>query len=161
MHITTATVREEHARMQEHAPMYVALMNETRAALGEHFDQTVDPVDEPLFEAALQEVFADGDRAVNIAGICRILRALDVDDDYPGFVVDEFLGRQLAATIAGGEPLRLLAEATFHFVDIRYDDRNSTAGSDDLDAGIAAGFQTIIPGWEWRQTDSPFAIDPN
>lgn len=156
MHISSTTVKEERDRLLADAPTYVALINDTRDALGGHFDQEVGHVDEAMFEGAVREVFADGDRAVNITGLCRILRELDVDGDYPGFVVDEFLGRRLAATIAGGEPLTVLAEATFHFVDIRYDDADASAGGDDLDAGIAAGFQTILPGWAWRETESPF-----
>lgn len=157
MHITRNTVKDERARILAETPKYVALINDTRDGLGAHFAQTVEHVDEEMFEEAVREVFVDGDQAVNVAGICRILRALDVDGDYPGFVIDEFLGRRLAATIAGGEPLTILAEATFHFVDIRYDDAGATAGVDDLDAGIAAGFQTILPGWAWRETESPFS----
>ncbi|TKX83335.1 hypothetical protein EXE43_24800, partial [Halorubrum sp. SS5] len=76
---------------------------------------------------------------------------------------------ELAATIAGGRPLSLLAQATFHVADL-YVDRDvtadepdepgaGTAGADDLDAALAAGFQTRLPGWDWREGASPFAID--
>lgn len=75
------------------------------------------------------------DRAVNVAALCGVLRDLDGEGDYPGFVVDEFLGRKLAATIAGGEPFALIAEATFHL------------------------FQTRLPGWEWTDGSSHFATD--
>jgi phosphatidylglycerophosphatase A len=68
-------------------------------------------------------------------------------EDYPGFVVDEFLGRRLASTIAGGVPLSVLAEATFHYADITAGERDGEdAGMDDLDAALAAGFQTRLPG---------------
>ena len=33
------------------------------------------------------------------------------------------------------------------------------AGLDDLDAALAAGFQTRLPGWEWRESPSPFAVE--
>jgi len=95
-------------------------------------------------------VFADGEVAVNVAGCVALLRDLDVAGDYPGFVVDEVLGRELAATIAGGAP-SLLAQATFHFVDVHVSedataDGAGAAGADDLDAALAAGFQTRLPG---------------
>jgi hypothetical protein len=71
-------------------------------------------------------------------------------------VVDEILGRELAATIAGGQPLALLAQATFHFADV-FTHTDGSAGADDLDAALAAGFQTRLPGWSWRETD-PFSV---
>jgi len=80
-------------------------------------------------------------------------------EDYPGFVVDEFLGRRLASTIAGGVPLSVLAEATFHYADITAGERDGEgAGMDDLDAALAAGFQARLPGWPWREGPSPFAV---
>ncbi|TKX83326.1 hypothetical protein EXE43_24845, partial [Halorubrum sp. SS5] len=75
---------------------------------------------------------------------------------------------ELAATIAGGRPLSLLAQATFHVADVHVDrdataetDRAGagTAGADDLDAALAAGFQTRLPGWDWREGTSPFAVN--
>jgi phosphatidylglycerophosphatase A len=86
------------------------------------------------------------------------LKELDVADDYPGFVVDEVLGRELAATIAGGTPLAVLAQATFHYADI-HTHTDGGAGLDDLDAALAAGLQTRLPGWEWRTTESPFDVE--
>jgi hypothetical protein len=70
-------------------------------------------------------------------------------------VVDERLGRALVAIIAGGDPLGLLAEATFHVADL-YTHSEGPAGADDLDAALAAGFQTRLPGREWREGPSPF-----
>jgi phosphatidylglycerophosphatase A len=83
-----------------------------------------------------------------------------VAGDHPGFVVDEVLGRELAATVAGGQPFALLAQATFHFADVTTHTEGG-AGADDLDAALAAGFQTRLPGWEWTARDSPFAVDPS
>lgn len=156
MRITVETVREERDRIKGEAGRYARLINETRASLGAQFETEVDEVDVMQFEDGVDEVFADGDRAVNVAGLCRLLRVVDVAEDYPGFVVDEFLGRRLAATIAGGEPLRTLAEATFHFADVHIDDTTAGAGRDDLDAAIVAGFQTVLPGWPWRRSTSPY-----
>lgn len=158
MDITVETVRAERDRLRTNARTYVTDINETRDGLAAHFAVDVDDVDPDEFNAAVEEVFADGDRAVNVAGLCLLLRDVDVADDYPGFVVDEFLGRRLAATIAGGEPLRTLAEATFHFVDVRIDDATASAGEDDLRAGIVAGFQTVLPGWPWRRSASPYEL---
>jgi len=80
-----------------------------------------------------------------------------VDGDYPGFVADELLGRELAGMLAGQQPLRLLGEATFHYADVHtHGNAGAPAGADDLDAALAAGFQTRLPGWDWKATPSPF-----
>ena len=97
---------------------------------------------------------------VNLAGYVVLLREIDVDGDYPGFVVDVVSGRQLAAMIAGGQPLSVLAQATLHIADAyTHGDADEVAGADDLDAALAAGFQTRLPGWDWQDGDSPFAVD--
>jgi len=157
--ITPETVADEHERLRERAPAVVPLINDVRAELGAAFDTEVDRVDGDEYRRAVDAAFADGDRAVNAAALARLLRDLDVAEDYPGFVVDEFLGRELAAILAGDQPLRLLAEATFHYADVAVDDAGATAGGDDLDAALAAGVQTRLPGWDWRETESPFAVD--
>lgn len=160
MLISAETVAEERARLEADADHYANLINDTREGLGAHFDQTVGTVTVRDVEQAIATVFRDGDRAVNVAALCAILRSVDVEEDYPGFVVDEMLGRRLATTMAGGEPQRMLAAATFHFVDIRVDDTHMGAGLDDLHAGVTAGLQTIMPGWEWQDQPSPFESLP-
>ncbi len=157
MRLTPDTVREQYEFVRERP--VAPLITDVRAALGEQFDTDVAPVSEEEYRAEVDAVFADGDRAVNVAAFVAILRELDVEGDYPGFVVDELLGRQLAATIAGGQPLALLAEATFHFADVHTDSPEGEAGTDDLDAALAAGFQTRLPGWEWQESPSPFAVE--
>jgi len=164
MRVTPDSVRDEHAWIRDRAPVVVPILNETRDRLGTLFDTEVDTVDAGTYRREVDAVFADGEVAVNVAGYAALLRELDVEGDYPGFVVDEVLGRELAATIAGGQPLSLLAQATFHFTDVRVDedataDGKGNAGVDDLDAALAAGFQTRLPGWDWREGESPFAID--
>ena len=157
MRVTKATVADEYERIrgQDDVP---ELINDVRGRLGPLFDVEVDPVSVEAYRAEVDAVFADGDRAVNVAALAGLLRDLDCEGDYPGFVVDEFLGRQLASTIAGGEPYGMLAEATFHFADVHVDDENETTGSDDLAAALAAGFQTRLPGWGWTETESPFEV---
>jgi hypothetical protein len=160
MHVTAERVRAERDWVRERERV-VALINDTRASLEAHFDTEVARVSTEQYHAEVDAVFAGGDRAVNVAALVGILRELDVSGDYPGFVVDELLGRELAATVAGGQPLRLLAEATFHYADVRtHGERDDAAGTDDLDAALAAGFQTRLPGWEWRESESPFGVDP-
>jgi hypothetical protein len=163
MHVTRETVRDQREWIRERTPFVIDLINEVRAGLGDQFDVDVDTVTEAQVDDAVDAVFADGDRAVNVAAMTAILRDLDVEGDYPGFVVDELIGRELAATIAGGQPLRLLAEATFYYADIRThgdpEDPDAGAGLDDLDAALAAGFQTRLPGWPWREHPSPFALE--
>lgn len=159
MNVTPAVVEEEYEwiRGREAVP---ALINDVRGRLGPLFGVEVDRVSPERYVEEVDVVFADGDRGVNVTALSAILRDLDCADDYPGFVVDEFLGRKLAATIAGGEPYALLAEATFHFADVHHHGGDGgTAGADDLDAALAAGFQTRLPGWSWTETESPFAVD--
>ncbi|WP_415380790.1 hypothetical protein [Halosimplex sp. TS25] len=176
MRLTPAVVAAEREWVRERAPVVVALINATRVELGERFDTDVASVDAEQYRREVDEVFADGDRAVNVAALVGLLRDLDVEGDYPGFVVDELLGRELAGTIAGTQPLRLLGEATFHYADVAIEDEagpaaveddehppagggdGDPAGLDDLDAALAAGFQTRLPGWEWRESESPFAV---
>ncbi|MFD1512049.1 hypothetical protein [Halomarina rubra] len=159
MNVTPERVREEYEFVRDRP--IAPLITEVRDGLGELFDTDVAPVSAGQYRREVDVVFADGDRAVNVAALVAILRELDVAGDYPGFVVDEQLGRALAATVAGGQPLRTLAEATFHYADVHvHGDETEGAGLDDLDAALAAGFQTRLPGWEWRESASPFAIHP-
>ena len=158
MRITRQTVAAEHEWTVKRAPTVVSLINDVRDDLGVAFDTDVDSVGAEQYCAAVDAVFAEGDLAVNIAALIRVLRNLDVEGDYPGFVIDELLGRELAGAIAGNQPLRLLGEATFHYADVTTHTEGG-AGLDDLDAALAAGFQTRLPGWEWKERESPFAVD--
>ena len=155
MRVTAETIEEQRTYLLAHADRYVALINAARERLGEHFDQHVAPVDRDGVEHVLTDIFADPATAANVTGLVLILRELDVVGDYPGFIVDEMLGRQLAATIAGGQPAATLAEATFHFIDITHHE-SDYAGRDDLDAAVAAGVQTRLPGWGWQERPAPF-----
>jgi phosphatidylglycerophosphatase A len=150
MEITDARVASTHAWVVQQSPDLTSNINEVRADLGRSFEVAVEEVDVEMITAAIESIFSDRALAVNVTAYIAILRAIDVPDDYPGFVVDEVLGRRLAATIAGGDPLGLLAEATFHIID-RETHTPGTAGLDDLRAGLVAGLQTRLPGWPWRE----------
>lgn len=173
MRVTHETVADERERIRDRGDVVVPLINEVRADLGDLFETEVDAVTDAAYRREVDAVFAEGDLAVNVAAIAAILRELDVRNDYPGFVVDELLGRELAGAIAGNQPLGLLGEATFHYADLlthsaeneagtasetRAADGREPAGRDDLDAALAAGFQTRLPGWDWRERESPFAV---
>jgi hypothetical protein len=158
MRLTPDRVEAEYEWTRARAPAVVVVINDTRKRLESVFGVTVDRVTETQYRAEVDTVFADGERGVNVAAYVALLRELDVEGDYPGFVVDEILGRELAATIAGGQPLALLAQATFHVADV-FTHTDGAAGVDDLDAALAAGFQTRLPGWSWRESD-PFAVSP-
>jgi len=157
MRLTAERVAAERDRVADRADAVVPLVNDVREELGTVFETDVPAVTDAEYRREVAAVFADGDRAVNVAALVALLRDLDVEGDYPGFVVDELLGRELAAVVAGPQPLRLLAEATFHYADI-HTHTGGTAGEDDLDAALAAGFQTRLPGWEWREGLSPFEV---
>jgi hypothetical protein len=158
MHLSPATVADEHEWVRERTEV-VTLINDVRANLGEAFGTEVDSVSVAAYRTEVDAVFADGDLAVNVAALSALLRDLDVQNDYPGFVVDELLGRELAGMIAGNQPFRLLGEATFHYADIMHHVDDEAAGVDDLDAALAAGFQTRLPGWDWTEGESPFSVD--
>ena len=160
MDVTPDRVATEAAWVLDRSDEVVPIIDETRQRLANEFDVTVDTVETERYREEVKRVFADGDVAVNVAAYVGLLRDLDVAGDYPGFVVDEVLGRELAATIAGGAPLSLLAQATFHYADV-LTHSDGGAGIDDLDAALAAGFQTRLPGWSWQETESPFAVDPD
>jgi len=159
MHVTQATVAREHEWVLDRNDRVVTLINDVRDDLGDLFETDVDEVTEQQYHDAVDAVFADGDLAVNVATLIGLLRDLDVETDYPGFVVDELLGRELAGMLAGQQPLRLLGEATFHYADVHVHEGEG-AGADDLDAALAAGFQTRLPGWDWTEGASPFAHEP-
>ena len=160
MELTPEAVVAEHEYLHERTDAVVGLINAVRDDLGDHFDTDVANVEPAQYRHEVDAIFADGDLAVNVAALVRLLRTLDVEGDYPGFVVDELLGRELAGMIAGTQPLRMLGEATFHFADATtHGDPEEPAGIDDLDAALAAGFQTRIPGWEWREDESPFSVE--
>lgn len=159
MELTPAAVSAERDWVRDRADVVVPLINDVRGRLAAAFAVEVAPVTADAYRAEVDAVFADGDRAVNVAALVGLLRALDVEADHPGFVVDELLGRRLASFVAGGGALSTLAEATFHFADIHHHD-GDTAGADDLEAALAAGFQTRLPGWAWRERENPFAVAP-
>ncbi|WP_340100762.1 hypothetical protein [Salinibaculum salinum] len=159
MRITPAVVEREYQWVRDRDTVIVPLINSVRDDLGSIFGTEVARVAEQQYVDAVDSVFADGDLAVNVATLVWLLRDLDVEADYPGFVVDELLGRELAGMLAGQQPLRLLGEATFHYADVHtHGDDGDPAGADDLDAALAAGIQTRLPGWEWTDGESPFTI---
>ncbi|MFC6717243.1 hypothetical protein ACFQGT_05870 [Natrialbaceae archaeon GCM10025810] len=160
MRLTPTRVAAERDWVADRADTVVPLVNDVRDDLGEIFETDVARVTEAQYREEVDAVFADGDLAVNVAAMVAILRDLDVEGDYPGFVVDEILGRELAATIAGTQPLRTLGEATFHYADVRHHgDDEENAGVDDLEAALAAGFQERLPGWDWTERESPFSVE--
>lgn len=160
MEVTPEVVTAEYEYLHGRADAVAGLINAVRDDLGEHFDTDVARVEPARYRREVDAIFANGDLAVNVAALVRLLRTLDVEGDYPGFVVDELLGRELAGMIAGTQPLRMLGEATFHYADATtHGDPDEPAGVDDLDAALAAGFQTRLPGWEWREDESPFAVE--
>ncbi|WP_440764495.1 hypothetical protein [Natronorubrum sp. DTA7] len=160
MHLTPERVANERDWVAERVETIVPIINGVRDDLAETFDTDVDHVTDGQYLEEVDVVFADGDLAVNVAAMVAILRDLDVEGDYPGFVVDEILGRELAATIAGTQPLRTLGEATFHYADLQvHGDGDENAGVDDCEAALAAGFQERIPGWNWTERESPFSVE--
>lgn len=162
MNFTPERVAAERATWHDRGDVVVPTINALREDFARLFEVDLPTVSEAQYHEAVDEVYADGDRAVNVAALSAILGDLDVQNDYPGFVVDEILGRELAGWIAGEKPLDVLGEAAFHYTDTVHDgdpDGHENAGLDDRDAALAAGFQSRIPGWEWRESPSPFRVE--
>ncbi len=150
MDITPATVEREREWALGRAATVVPLVNRVRDELGDAFGVSLPSITKQDYAEAINAVFESEAKAVNVAALIALLRDLDVEGDYPGFVVDEYLGRELAGLIAGDQPLRMLAESTFHYADVTAQG-GETAGADDLEAALAAGVQTRLPGWQWRE----------
>ncbi|MFP4188477.1 MAG: hypothetical protein ACLFR5_03605 [Halobacteriales archaeon] len=153
MRVSRDTVDELDAYVDEKLDSIVALVNDARDRLGEAFDEDVRRVSADDVRDEFDDFLEDGDAALNAAALYRVGVGLEVRNDYAGFVVDEIVGRNLAAVVAGNDPDRTLAEATFHYVDVHTDEvlEETTAGEDDVLAGLAAGVQVRLPGWDWQE----------
>ena len=153
MRVSRDTVEELDAYVDENLDDIVALVNDARDRLGDAFGEDVERVSADEVRAEFDDFLEDGDAALNAAALYRVGVGLEVRNDYAGFVVDEIVGRNLAAVVAGNDPDRTLAEATFHYVDVHTDEvlEETTAGEDDVLAGLAAGVQTRLPGWDWQE----------
>jgi hypothetical protein len=146
--------------MMEQKDIVVPLINDVRELLSNQYDKAVEPVSDDDYTDSVTEVFEHGELAVNITGLSICLKSIYLDDDYTGFVVDEILGRELASMIAGRQPYHLFGQGTFYYCELVMDDDGLTTGVDDLIAGIAAGFQLRIPGWDWSEPASTRRFSP-
>ena len=78
-------------------------------------------------------------------------------EDLDNLVVDEILGSRVAEMIAATEPGRTYSQATFHLLDVLVSKElvvmapERYVALDDLLAGLAAGFEAILPGWAWME----------
>jgi len=155
MRISPETVDELRDFFDENHDEITQLINDARDRLGDAFDEDVDTVTRSQVREAFEEATEDDDTALNLAALYRVGVELEVRNDYAGFVVDEVIGRKIASVVAGNDPESTLAEATFHYIDVHTEDvlDETTAGEDDVLAGIAAGVQTRLPGWDWQESD--------
>ncbi|MDY6774858.1 MAG: hypothetical protein SV253_02035 [Halobacteria archaeon] len=164
MKLSEDTVEEVRREVVDDADDITRLINFARRKLGEVFDQDVRDVTEDEVIDEFETVLEDEDLAVNLAALVKLGEGLEVENDYDGFIVDEIIGRRIASMIAGDDPHRTLAESTFHYIDVYTEEvvgdsdnrdeeaTTTTAGYDDVLAGIAAGIQTRLPGWDWDST---------
>lgn len=154
MEISEETIDEFSKFLENNLDDIVKLINNSRESLSEEFEQEIKKVNKSQVRKEIEEIKKDRNLSLNIAGLYKIGKSLEVKDDYSGIIVDEIIGKNLASAIAEKEPRKTLAEATFHYMDIHYDE-GKTAGEDDVIAGIAAGIQTRLKGWEWQEDDPP------
>ncbi|MDY7081025.1 MAG: hypothetical protein SXQ77_01125, partial [Halobacteria archaeon] len=139
---------------EESLDVIVELINLSRDRLGEAFDENVRHVDEEEVRHEFGSVVKE-DIALNLAALYKVGVSLEVRNDYAGFIVLEIIGREIAATLAGEQPEKTLAEATFHYIDVHTNEiiGGENAGYDDVVAGIAAGLQCRLPGWDWQERE--------
>jgi hypothetical protein len=139
------------------APVLATLVNEVRARFAIAFKQNVAQVSDEQVRAAARELFRDPALAINLACLIQLCIAIRADEDFPELIIDDHLGALMAETIAGTEPNRLFARTTFHVIDaivkkeIDAIIEDEYVAEDDLLAGLAAGFETVLPGWEWQE----------
>ncbi len=153
MKISDSTINEFRDFFNENSDDVTELINLSRAKLGDIFNEDVELVGKDDVEDEFLYIMENRDLALNLSALYRIGVDLEVNNDYAGFIVDEIIGRQIASTIAQTEPEKTLSEATFHYIDIHTHQvlEEGTAGSDDVMAGIAAGLETRLPGWDWQK----------
>jgi len=101
MNVTPTLVEHEREWILARADRTVSLINDVRDDLGAVYGTDVSHVTRTRYTEEVDVVFDDGDLAVNVATLVALLRNLEVYEDYPGFVVDELLGRELAGMLAG------------------------------------------------------------
>jgi hypothetical protein len=141
----------------ERAAVLVRLINEVRARFAVAFGQDVGSVTEDQLRNAARTLFRDPALAINIACLIQLCLAVRAEEDFPELVIDDHLGALMAETIAGTEPNRLFARTTFHVIDaiikkeIDAIVEDEYVAEDDLLGGLAAGFETVLPGWEWQE----------
>lgn len=153
-------IEREYEWMVEQNDSVVPLINDVRELLSEQYGKTVKPVSTEEYTDSVTDVFEHGELAINVTALSMCLKKLHLDEDYTGFIVDEILGRELASMIAGRQPSHLFGQGTFYYCELVMDDDGLTTGMDDLIAGIAAGFQVRIPGWEWSEPASTCQFSP-
>lgn len=153
MRVSEDTVDELDDFFEENLDEITGLINDARDRLGDAFGEDVENVSTEDVREEFDGFLADQDAALNAAALYRLGVELEVRNDYAGFIVDEIVGRNLAAVVAGNDPEKTLAEATFHYIDVHTDEvlEGTTAGEDDVLAGLAAGVQTRLPGWDWQE----------
>jgi hypothetical protein len=151
----------------ERAPLLARLVNEVRSRFAVAFKQKVAPVTEGQVRQAARELFRDPALAINIACLIQLCIAIRAEEDFPELIIDDHLGALMAETIAGTEPNRLFARTTFHVIDavvkkeIDAIIEDEYVAEDDLLAGLAAGFETVLPGWEWQERRAKLMAEAN
>jgi len=68
MELTPKRVEREHEWVRNRAPLVVPILNETRDRLGILFETDVDSITEATYKQEVDQVFANGEVAVNVAG---------------------------------------------------------------------------------------------
>lgn len=155
--IGRVTIEEARGFVREHTPLIVELINRVRETYAKNLNQKIAPVTQEQVQREVDRLFSDWYVALNLAVLIVLSTTLEAEEDYEAFIVDEILGQAIAETIAAGVPYRNFAQSTFYLLDSgqkeelhRAVPRRSLA-TDDALAGIAAGLEAILPGWEWME----------
>lgn len=151
------TIEQARSFVLKHSALIVDLINRVRQLYAKNLHQKISPVTSDQVQDAMERLFRDRYTSLNLATLITLANSLESEEDYEAFVVDEILGQAIAETIAPGVPYRNFAQGTFHLLDALFKDDLHRAvprhflASDDALAGIAAGLEAMLPGWEWME----------
>jgi hypothetical protein len=158
--IGSSVIDEAKTFMVDHADSILLLVNAARERYAQIFSQEVKPATRDQLINAVQMIFTNRPLALNLACLITICLSLEAEEDFDNLVVDEILGSRIAEMIAATEPGRTYSQATFHILDVVVRKEighrvpllpEKSVAADDLLAGLAAGFETILPGWAWME----------
>ena len=148
------TIEEMRAFVLSQSGLIAKLINRSREIYEDVFSQTIKPVTEGQVAAFTEKLFTKSGTALNLAVLLKLSLNIQADVDRWDIIVDEILGVAIAEMVVTGEPERTWSKATFFLIDVLVKKEinevfpSEEIAVDDAIAGLAAGYQVALPGWE-------------